>query len=162
VGAGGGFPGLPLKLAFPDICLAMLDSIGKKVSFLRHLVETMALSRVGVYTGRAEDLGHQPDLRENFDLAVSRGVAKLPALLEYTLPFCTLGGMVVTLKHEDLQQELASAEHAMQVLGGCLAGVHPVLLSGLTDHRVVVAVEKVKPTPPQFPRRAGLPAKRPL
>lgn len=162
VGAGGGFPGLPLKLAFPDIYLAMLDSVGKKTSFLRHLVATLALSGVEIYTDRAEDLGRRPELRESFDLVVSRGVARLPSLLEYTLPFCRLGGIAVTLKHEDLKQELASAAHAMEVLGGRLIGMRPVLVSGLTDNRIVVVVEKVKATPTKFPRRPGLPAKQPL
>jgi 16S rRNA (guanine527-N7)-methyltransferase len=162
VGAGGGFPGLPLKLAFQDIHLSMLDSVEKKTSFLRHLVAALDLPDVEVYTGRAEELGQQSNLRESYDLVVSRGVARLPSLLEYTLPFCRLGGVVVTMKHADLQQEVASATYAMQVLGGRLVGVWPVLVSGLTDHRVVMAIEKMKATPPQFPRRPGLPAKRPL
>lgn len=162
VGAGGGFPGLPLKLAFPDIYLVMLDSVGKKTSFLRHLVATLALFGVEIYTGRAEDLGRRVELRESFDLVVSRGLARLPSLLEYTLPFCRLGGIAVTLKHEDLKQELTSAAHAMEVLGGRLIGMRPVLVSGLTDNRIVVVVEKVKATPTKFPRRPGLPAKQPL
>jgi 16S rRNA (guanine527-N7)-methyltransferase len=162
VGAGAGFPGLPLKLAFPDIHLALAESVGKKAAFLRHLVETLALSEVAVYPGRAEELGQQSDLRESFDLAVSRGLAKLPTLLEYTLPFCRRGGLVVTFKHGDVQPELASAAGALATLGGRLAGVYPVQVSGLTDNRVVVAVEKVAATPAKYPRRPGLPAKRPL
>ena len=162
VGAGAGFPGLPLKLAFPDLHLVLVDSVGKKTAFLRHLAETLPLSGVEVYTGRAEELGHQSGLRESFDLAVSRGVAKMRVLLEYTLPFCRLGGIVVALKQEDIQQELADAAPALDTLGGRLAGVRPVEVSGLTDRRVVVQVEKVRATPVKFPRRPGLPAKHPL
>ena len=162
VGAGAGFPGIPLKLTFPDLHLVLVDSVGKKTTFLRHLTETLALSGVEMYTGRAEELGHQSCLRESFDLVVSRGVAKMRVLLEYTLPLCRLGGMVVALKHEDIQQELADAAHALDTLGGRLAEVRPVEVSGLTDRRVVVQVEKVKATPAKFPRRPGLPAKHPL
>jgi 16S rRNA (guanine527-N7)-methyltransferase len=162
VGAGAGFPGLPLKLAFPEIHLALAESVGKKAAFLRHLVETLALSEAAVYLGRAEELGQDSDLRESFDLAVSRGLAKLPTLLEYTLPFCRCGGLVVTFKHGEVQQELASAAGALATLGGRLAGVYPVQVSGLTDNRVVVAVAKVSATPAKFPRRPGVPAKRPL
>jgi len=162
VGAGAGFPGLPLKLAFPDIDLTLAESTGKKAAFLRHVVETPGLSGVTVQTGRAEELGRLPDLRESFDLVVSRGLARLPTLLEYTLPFCRCGGLTVTFKHGDVQQEVASAANALATLGGRLAGVHPVRVSGLTDDRVVVAVAKVWPTPDRFPRRPGLPAKRHL
>ena len=162
VGAGGGFPGLPLKLAFPEIRLSMLDSVGKKTAFLHHLVSVLALPEVEVYTGRAEDLGRKPDLRESFDLVVSRGVAQMPSLLEYTLPFCCVGGMVVTLKHGGIEQELASSARALQILGGRLGEVKPVPVTGLTDNRVVVVEAKVKATPPQYPRRAGLPGQHPL
>lgn len=162
VGAGAGFPGLPLKLAFPQTQLALVDSVGKKTAFLSHLVEILALSGVEVYTARAEDLARQPELREKFDLVVARGVAKLPALLEYTLPFCRLGGMVVALKHQDIHQELADAARAVVVLGGGQPVAHQVEVSGLTDDRVVVAVPKLRPTPAHYPRRPGLPGKRPL
>jgi len=162
VGAGGGFPGLPLKLAFPGIKLALVESVGKKANFLRHIVSTLGLSGVEVYTGRAERLAHQSELREAFDMAVTRGLARLPTLAEYTLPFCRLGGRMVALKHGGIDAELDEAATALEVLGGSLGKVHPVEVSGLTDNRVVVAVEKVAPTPARFPRRHGIPAKRPL
>ena len=162
VGAGAGFPGLPLKLAFPDIRLALVESAGKKARFLEHLVASLGLSGVEVHTGRAEELAHRPELRETFDLALSRGVALLPALLEYTLPFCCLGGRAVLLKHGGIEDELAGAARALDLLGGSLEEVHLVRVTSLADNRVVVAVEKVQSTPAKYPRRPGMPAKRPL
>lgn len=162
VGAGAGLPGLPLKLAFPHIQLALVESVGKKAQFLRHVVETLGLSGVEVHTGRAEQLAHRPELRESFDLAVTRGLARLSTLAEYTLPFCRLGGRIVALKHGNIDEELAGASNALEVLGGRADKVHPVGVSGLTDNRIVVVAEKVKPTPDRYPRRPGMPAKRPL
>ena len=162
VGAGGGFPGLPLKLAFPEIQLSLVESVGKKAAFLEHIVSVLGLSGVELYTGRAESLAHHPELRESFDLAVTRGVAKLSTLAEYTLPFCRTGGKMVALKHGGIEEELDAATHAMEVLGGRMGEVRPVEVSGLTDNRVVVTVEKTGTTPEQYPRRPGMPAKRPL
>ena len=162
VGAGAGFPGLPLKIAFPGIRLALVDSVGKKTAFLRHLTAALELSGVEAHTGRAEELAHDTRMREAFDLAVSRGVAKLATLAEYTLPFCRTGGMSVALKHGGLEGETAAAARSLEVLGGRLKGLHPVEVAGLADNRVVVAVEKTGPTPPRYPRRPGMPARRPL
>ena len=162
VGAGAGFPGLPLKLVYPRVYLAMSDSVKKKNVFLQHLVAALGLSGVDIYTGRAEELARKPELREKFDLVVSRGVAKMPALLEYTLPFCRIGALAVTLKHTDIEKELACAGGALKTLGGAPPRVLPVRVTGLTDQRVVVAVEKTRGTPPQYPRRPGVPAKQPL
>jgi len=162
VGAGAGFPGVPLKLLVPDIHLVLVESVGKKSRFLQHLVAALDLSGVEVLTGRAEQLAHTAELRESFDLAVTRGVARLPTLLEYTLPFCRLGGQVVVLKHGGIEDEVASAAHALEVLGGSLGEVSPVRITGLTDNRILVSVQKVAATPERYPRRPGLPAKRPL
>ncbi len=167
VGAGAGFPGLPLKLAFPDIKLALVEATGKKADFLRHLVAVLNLSGVAVHTGRAEELAHRPELRASFDLTLARGLAKLPALLEYTLPFTRRGGQVAAWKRRNpatggLAAELAAAQTALQILGGRLGRVYPVTASGLTDNRVVLMVEKVKATPGKYPRRPGTPQKQPL
>ena len=161
VGAGAGFPGLPLKLAFPQIHLILVESVGKKSRFLDHLVSVLGLSGVVVRTGRAEQLAHESELRESCDLAVSRGVAKLSTLLEYTLPFCRVGGRVALLKR-GIDQELAGAAAALKVLGGRLGDIYPVHIPGLDDGRVILTVDKVEPTPDKYPRRPGLPAKRPL
>ena len=162
VGAGAGLPGLPLKLAFPDIQLALVESVGKKARFLEHLVATLALSGVEVLTGRAEELARLPRLRENFDLVVSRGVAKLPSLLEYTLPFCAPGGRAAVWKRGGIEEEIASSDRALAVLGGGVPKVYPVEVSSLADGRVLVVVQKTAPTPDRYPRRPGIPDKRPL
>ena len=162
VGAGGGFPGLPLKLAFPGIHLVLLDSVGKKSAFLEHLVSLLELDAVEVLTGRAEDLAHRPELRGSFDLALARGLARLPVLLEYSLPFCRMGGKTVAHKHGNLDEELKSAARALETLGGRLGSEVPVQVTGLTDNRVLLVVEKVAVTPERYPRRTGVPAKRPL
>ena len=157
-----GFPGLPLKLVFPDFQLTLSDSVGKKTTFLRHLLQVLELPDVRVLTARAEQLGRAPETRERFDLVLARGVAKLPALLEYALPLCRIGGKVVTWKHGGIQQELESAQRALQLLGGRWGQIIPVALTGLTDNRILVTVEKVSATPAEYPRRPGLPRKQPL
>ena len=162
IGAGAGFPGLPLKLAFPETELALVESVGKKAGFLKELVAVLGLEGVEIHTGRAETLARQPGLRENFDIVLARGLARLPVLAEYTLPFCRVGGTVAALKHGTITMELDQASNALRTLGGAAPQVHQVDITGLTDNRVVVAVEKAAPTPERFPRRPGIPAKRPL
>ena len=164
IGAGAGFPGLALKLVCPAINLALVESTGKKANFLRHVVETLALTGVEVHTGRAEDLAHRPELRAGYDLTLARGLARLPTLLEYTLPFTRTGGLVAAWKHggDGLKAELDSARNALQVLGGRVRSIYPVKATGLEDNRVVVIIEKVRETPEEYPRRPGVPRKQPL
>ena len=164
IGAGAGFPGLPLKLVCPAINLALVESTGKKANFLRHVVETLALTGVEVHTGRAENLAHRPELRANYNLTLARGLARLPTLLEYTLPFTRTGGLVAAWKHggDGLKDELAAAGNALQVLGGRVRSIYPVKATGLEDQRVVVIVEKVRETPEEYPRGPGVPRKQPL
>jgi 16S rRNA (guanine527-N7)-methyltransferase len=162
LGAGAGFPGLPLKLAFPHLRLVLVESVGKKAEFLRHVVAGLGLSGVDVHTGRAERLAHEPELREAFDVVATRALAGLSVLAEYTLPFCREGGVMVALKHGGIDSELAGAADAIEVLGGRMGKVHPVVITGLTDNRIVVAVDKIGSTPERYPRRPGIPSKRPL
>ena len=162
IGSGGGFPGVPLKVVFPGIHLALMDSVGKITTFLTHLVSFLGLTDVEVYTGRAEDLALNPRLRESFDVVVSRGIASMRILMELTLPYCRVGGMVVTLKKGEIASEVVSSLHAMEVLGGRIRESRGVDVEGLRDGRVLVVVDKVKHTPTKFPRRPGLPRKHPL
>ena len=162
IGSGAGFPGLPLKLAFPKIELHLVESVGKKTAFIKHVVRLLGLEDVVVHNIRAEALAREVEIRESFDLALVRGVARLSLLLEYSLPYCRVGGMTVAHKHGGMEVELAEAEFALTELGGRVAGMFPVTLDGLTDDRTVVAFEKITPTPDRYPRRVGIPAKRPL
>ena len=164
VGAGAGPPGVPLKLAFPELKLVLVESVRKKTDFLEHLRSKLGIEDVEVLTGRAESLAHQEELREAYDLVLARGLARMPVLLEYTLPFCRMGGKVAAMKHSGpaLDRELAGCTNALNVLRGQVSEIYRVDLPGLTDNRVVVVVEKVGPTPQRYPRRTGIPAKRPL
>jgi 16S rRNA (guanine527-N7)-methyltransferase len=162
VGAGAGLPGLALKLVFPEIKLALVESVAKKTAFLHHIVDKLSLESVSIYTGRAEDLAHENDLRDAFDLVVVRALAKLPLLLEFSLPFCKPGGRLVALKHGGDWSEQYSAENALKELGGHIERVSTVIVDGLTDDRVVISVEKTMLTPARYPRGVGIPGKRPL
>ena len=162
VGTGAGFPGIPLKLVCPAARLTLLEATGKKVTFLEHVVERLGLRRVTMIRGRAEELAHDPEHREQYDLALARAVAELPVVAEYTLPFCKTGGWVVAQKGESGAAEAWSAERAITLLGGALHQVLPVELPGLPEDRSLVVIEKVSPTPTTYPRRTGIPTKRPL
>lgn len=158
VGTGPGLPGLALKIAFPQMRLLLLDSISKKAAFLRHLVSRLNLEEVEVVAGRAEEMAHREGYREGFDLALARGVAALPTLVELTLPFLKVGGCLVAQKGGQVGDEVSQASHALETLGGKLWGVIEVEMEG----RTLVMVDKVTPTPPQYPRRPGVPGRRPL
>jgi 16S rRNA (guanine527-N7)-methyltransferase len=162
VGAGAGFPGIPLKLVCPGARLTLLEATGKKVAFLAHLVERLALPAVTPIKSRAEELAHDLEHREDYDLVLARAVADLPVVVEYTLPFCKVGGFVVAQKGEAGGAEAWGAEGAIRLLGGELRQVVPVELPGLPEDRSLVVVEKVGPTPAKYPRRPGIPSKRPL
>ena len=162
VGSGAGFPGVPLKIARDSISLFLLDSIGKKTSFLEHLTRDMGLEDVTVLTGRAETLAHREDLRESFDFVVSRAVAPLATLLEFTLPFCRVGGRVVAQKIASYKNEPGDFRHALSILGGSFRQEVPVSVEGLDSERRLLLFEKTASTPERYPRRPGIPAKRPL
>jgi 16S rRNA (guanine527-N7)-methyltransferase len=162
VGAGAGFPGIPLKVVCTSARLTLVEATGKKVAFLQHAIQRLGLSNATAIKARAEELAHNPDHREQYDLALVRAVAELPVVVEYTLPFCRVGGWVVAQKGEAGAAEAWNAERAISLLGGELRRVVPVELPGLPEDRSLVVIEKLSPTPAIYPRRAGIPRKRPL
>ena len=159
VGAGAGFPGVAMKIAWPELRLTLLEATAKKTAFLSELVAQLGFDDVAVLTGRAETLAHDPALRESFDLVLARAVAPLPALLELTLPFARIGGRVATPKGSRAAAEIAASKRALQLLGGEAHSL-PLNLPGPPQTLVVVA--KRRPTPAEYPRRPGMPAKSPL
>ena len=161
VGSGAGFPGLPLKIILPELQLTLVEATGKKVTFLGHMVHVLSLADVQVLQARAEEMGQQPGHRERYDLVVARAVAQMPVLAEYCLPLCRLGGRFVAQKGEGAHAEAEAARGALERLGGSLGEIKAVHLPGLSE-RYLVVVEKVAKTPPEYPRRPGVPAKRPL
>ncbi len=162
VGSGAGFPGLPLKIALPDIQLTLLESTAKKTAFLQHIVDTLQLSDVAVLTARAEEAGQQATHREQYDAAVARAVSSLPALAEYTLPLVKVGGIVIAQKGQHPAGEVEAASKALDILGGQVNQIVPIELPGLDAARHLVVIKKKKSTPKQYPRRPGLPVKKPI
>lgn len=162
VGTGAGFPGLPLKIACPSIHLTLVESVGKKADFCRHVVKKLNLEGVEVLQERAEVVGQISNHREQYDWAIARAVAVLPVLAEFLLPLVRVGGAIIAMKGESAPAEAHSAEHAMRVLGGHLRKLLPVTLPGVADDRYLVVVDKVAATPHDYPRRVGVPAKKPL
>jgi 16S rRNA (guanine527-N7)-methyltransferase len=162
VGSGAGFPGLPLKILFPGMQLTLVESVGKKVEFCRHIVRLLALDGVDIIQDRAENLGQMQNYRQRFDWAIARAVANLPTLLEYLLPLTRVGGATLAMKGENGPAEAHGAEHAIRVLGGHLRKLIPVTLPGVVEERYLIVVDKVAATPHAYPRRVGVPAKNPL
>jgi 16S rRNA (guanine527-N7)-methyltransferase len=162
VGSGAGFPGLPLKIYCTRLHLVLLEATAKKVGFLEHVVDHLGLEDVQPLWGRAEEVARDPAHREAYDLVVARAVADLSVLAEYTLPLCRPGGRIVAQKGGSAQEEAQSAAHALSLLGGRLRRVIPVELQGLAESRHLVVIDKVARTPERYPRRPGIPAKRPL
>lgn len=162
VGTGAGFPGIPLKILYPKMRLTLVESVGKKANFCRHVVETLGLEGVEVIHERVETIGQSPAHREKYDWALARAVAILPVLSEYLLPLVRVGGAMLAMKGESGPAEAHAAENATRILGGHLKKILPVTLPGVVEERYLVVVDKVAATPPGYPRRVGLPSKNPL
>lgn len=162
VGTGAGFPGLPLRIVQPQIALALLESTGKKADYLQHMVDTLEMTGVQVINKRAEEAGQDPALREQFDVAVARAVARLPVLAEYMLPLLKVGGMMVAMKGESAAQEVGAAQEALRLLGGEMRRLYTIELPEVAETHYLVLIEKVAASPHKYPRRSGVPSRKPL
>src|SRR6266516_126852 len=162
IGSGAGFPGLPLKIVYPQWQVTLIEATNKKVLFLRHAIDTLKLDDVVAVHGRAEELAHQRQYRARFDIVTARAVASLPSLLEYCAPFCRTGGFTILPKKGDLEEELAQGKRAARQAGAVLKDDVAVRLPGLDDGRRLLVWEQVKKCPAQFPRIGSVMAKKPL
>lgn len=162
VGAGAGFPSLPIKILCPDLSITIVDSLGKRLKFLDELVSDLSLDKVTLVHSRAEDAGQNKNLREKFDLVTGRAVARMSVLSEYCLPLAKVDGYLVALKGPKAQDELAEAKNAIEVLGGSVKEVKELTLPDTDDERTLIVVKKVKAAPKKYPRQAGTPNRKPL
>ena len=162
VGTGAGFPGIPLKIIYPNTKVTLVESVGKKAMFCQHIVRLLGLDGVDVINARAEDLGQMREHRERYDWGIARAVANMRVLSEYLLPLIQVGGRLLAQKGESGPAEVHSAENAIKLLGGEVRQLIPVTLPGVVDERHLVLIDKVAATPPGYPRKPGIPAKKPL
>lgn len=160
MGTGAGFPGVPLKIAFPEIDLVLADSLNKRIKFLQDVIERIGLKKINAVHARAEELGKNKDYREKFDLCVSRAVANLASLSEYCIPFVNEGGMFISYKSGEIEDEVEQSKKAVSILGGSISQVYKFDL--YEQKRSFVLIQKKKKTPKTYPRKAGTPTKLPL
>lgn len=162
IGTGAGFPGIPLKIVYPNVEIVLLDSLNKRIKFLNAVSEELGLTKIKTLHGRAEDYAKKAEYREKFDLAVSRAVANLSTLSEYCIPFVKRGGAFISYKSGNSDDEIKSAERAVSILGGKISKIDKFKLAGTDMGRSLIQITKEKPTPNKYPRKAGVPGKEPL
>lgn len=162
VGTGAGFPGIPIKIAYPHLKITLLDSLNKRIKFLREVISILELENIEVIHGRAEDIARKEEYREKYDICVSRAVANLSTLSEYCLPFVKVGGSFISYKAEKADEEIKKAENAISILGGIVEKTEKFQLSGTEIGRMLVKIKKEKNTKKKYPRKAGTPSKEPL
>jgi len=162
IGTGAGFPGVPLKILLPQPRLVLIEPTTKKTAFLRHIINKLELENIEILNSGAEEAAHLPLYREQFALVLSRAVALLPALVELTLPFCQVGGRFIAQKKGDIDKEIDRAEKAIATLGGKLDQIKKMELDEFDDARYLVIIDKIYQTPNKYPRRPGVPKRRPI
>ena len=162
IGTGAGFPGIPLKIAFPHLKVTLLDSLNKRIKFLNAVIDELNLNHIETIHGRAEDYAKKTEYRENYDLCVSRAVANLSTLSEYCVPYVKVGGLFISYKSGDIEEEIVKSKPAIKILGAEIENVIKFKLPGTDIHRSFVKIKKLSTTKKKYPRKAGLPAKEPL
>lgn len=162
LGTGAGFPGIPLKIAFPELEIILMDSLNKRINFLNEVITALKLEKITAIHGRAEEMARKPEYREQFDLCVSRAVANLASLSEYCLPFVALQGNFISYKSGEVEEEVNQSKKAIFLLGGKIKDVKKFRLVETDAERSFVQIEKVKRTPKTYPRKAGTPSKSPI
>jgi len=162
IGTGAGFPGIPLKIIYPEMNLLLADATGKKVNFCQHVIQTLGLKKSSALQARAEEMGLSREHREKYDAVTARAVARLPILCEYLLPLVKIGGAMLAQKGETAAEELAQSKNAIRILGGKNQSIISVSLPLFEDRRYLVLIQKASATPNNYPRRTGLPSQKPI
>lgn len=162
IGTGAGFPGIPLKIYYPQIQLTLLDSLNKRIKFLDNVVSTLGLTDVKLIHGRTEEIAKNKLHREQYDIATARAVARLPILLEYCIGYLKVGGIFISMKGRQYEEEISESTKALEVLHSKIIDVHPVKLPQLEDKRAVIYIQKLQTTSKAYPRKAGTPERNPL
>ena len=162
VGTGAGFPGIPLAISRPDLQITLMDSLRKRIEFLRELIQALGITNVTLVWGRAEELGQNPQYRDRFDIVIARAVAPLRVLVELCLPLTKTNGVFLAMKGPKAEEEVEAATNALKIIGGKLIGTRIVVLPLLKEMRTLVHILKNRPTPREYPRKAGTPERQPI